>query len=139
MSEANYGRFAAFSFVDEIISDEVGKAIVGKYFIPEQAPDFRQALCCEAVGQCAALSAMAAQDFQYQPVAGITRSVDFLAEANPGDVLDLQSELTRCDELAVTYKGVASVDGKEVVALHGCLGPMSVSYTHLTLPTICSV
>lgn len=117
-------RFAAFSFVDEIVSIEVGKSIHGKYHIPNSISKFQTSLCCEAVGQCAAFSAMAALDFQYQPVAGISSRVDFNGQANPGDTIELKAEIASVDSEAVTYDGVGIINGNEVVNLQGCLGPM---------------
>ncbi len=117
-------RFGSFSFVDRIHSVEPGQSVEGSYDIPDSIGDFRHALCCEAVGQCAAWSAMASLDFQYQPVAGISQSVEFFGQANPGDTLALRAEISRADAEAVTYDGWGSVDGSDVVRLHGCLGPM---------------
>lgn len=118
------GRFAAFSFVDRIESVEPGKSITGIYQIPDHVDDFRHALCCEAVGQCAAWSAMAALEFGYQPVAGISRSVEFLGEARPGDTLALTAEISNNNSEAVAYDGLATVEGREIVRLNQCLGPM---------------
>jgi len=118
------GRFAAFSFVDKIDSVELGKSISGRYLIPETIAEFRHSLCCEAVGQCAAWSAMAALDFRFRPVAGISRAVEFFAEPKPGQTLLLEAQISRADSEAVTYDGLATIDGREIVKLHQCLGPM---------------
>ena len=118
------GHFSAFSFVDKIDSVEVGKSISGRYFISESCEHFKRSLCCEAVGQCAAWSAMAAMDFQYRPVAGITSSIEFLGEARPGETLVMTAEISRADAEAVTYSGLGTVDGREIVRLNRCLGPM---------------
>lgn len=118
------GRFAAFSFVDRIESVDPGKSVTGLYHIPDHLGDFRHALCCEAVGQCAAWSAMAALDFGFQPVAGISRSVEFLGEARPGDTLVLTAEISNNNSEAVAYDGRATIDGREIVRLNQCLGPM---------------
>ncbi len=117
-------RFAAFSFVDRIDAVEPGKSVSGRYRIPDTLKDFRHALCCEAVGQCAAWSAMASLDFRFQPVAGIARSVEFFGEARPGATLVMSAEISRADTEAVTYDGIGSIDGQEVVRLIQCLGPM---------------
>ena len=116
-------RFAAFSFVDKILSVEAGKSIEAEYYIPDELSEFPRALCCEAVGQCASWAAMAAVDFQYQPVAGITRRIDFLAPAE-GKTLVLSAQLKRADTEAVAYSGIGQIDGKDVVQLTGCIGPM---------------
>lgn len=118
------GRFAAFSFVDRIESVEPGKSISGLYHIPDHVGDFRHALCCEAVGQCAAWSAMADLEFGFQPVAGISRSVEFLGEAKPGDTLVLTAEISNNTSEAVAYDGLATVGGRQIVRLNQCLGPM---------------
>jgi len=118
------GHFAAFSFVDKIDTVTPGRSIEGRYFVPGNLPHFRHALCCEAVGQCAAWSAMAALDFQFRPVAGISSSVEFFDEVKPGETLILTAELSRSDSEAVTYNGWATAGGRRIVQLNECLGPM---------------
>ncbi|MDF1658939.1 MAG: hypothetical protein P1U58_15085 [Verrucomicrobiales bacterium] len=117
-------HFRAFSFVDRIHSDEVGQKITGSYHIPEGIEEFPLSLVSESIGQCAAMSSMKAVDFKFRPVAGIAGAVDFSGEVKPGDTLELEANLVKADEEAVGYGGVARVNGKEVVRLHDCLGPM---------------
>lgn len=117
-------RFRAFSFVDRILSDEVGKNIVGEYEIPSGVSAFPLSLVSESIGQCAAMSAMRAVDFQFRPVAGIAGGVDFEGLVHPGATLRLEANLSKADEEAVEYDGLATVDGQPVVRLRDCLGPM---------------
>lgn len=117
-------HFRAFSFVDRIHSDEIGKEISGSYQIPEGIPDFPLSLVAESIGQCAAMSSMKAVDFRFRPVAGIAGSVDFLGTVKAGDTLELEARLVKADEEAVGYDGVAFVNGEPIVKLHDCLGPM---------------
>jgi len=117
-------HFRAFSFVDRILSDEVGKEIVGEYHIPDSIKDFPLSLVAESIGQCAAMSSMAAVGFKFRPVAGIAGEVQFCGAVKPGDSLRLEAELVKAGEEAVGYNGVAKVDGEPVVRLLNCLGPM---------------
>lgn len=117
-------HFRSFSFVDRILSDDIGERIVGEYEIPDTIDSFAPSLVSESIGQCAAMSSMKAVDFQFRPVAGIAGAVDFLREVRPGQTLRLEANLAKADEEAVEYDGVAFVDGEPVVRLHDCLGPM---------------
>ncbi|MEM1442261.1 MAG: hypothetical protein AAGF67_07965 [Verrucomicrobiota bacterium] len=117
-------HFRAFSFVDRIHTDEVGKKISGSYHVPETISDFPLSLVSESIGQCAAMSSMKAVDFQFRPVAGIAGAVEFLGQVNPGDTLELEATLMKADEEAVEYDGVARINGDAVVQLRDCLGPM---------------
>lgn len=117
-------HFRAFSFVDRIVADEVGRSIVGEYQIPATVAAFPLSLVSEAIGQLAAWSSMTAVDYACRPVAGIAGAVDFAGSVSPGDVLQLSAQLSQADDSAVAYDGVAMVNGVEVVRLHDCLGPM---------------
>lgn len=117
-------HFRAFSFVDRILTDEVGQKIRGSYLIPAGIDEFPLSLVAEAIGQCAAMSSMKAVDFQFRPVAGIAGAVDFCGGVRPGDTLELEATLVKADEEAVGYDGFAMVNGEVVVRLHDCLGPM---------------
>lgn len=117
-------HFRAFSFVDQIEVDQVGEKIAGRYHVPAEIEEFPLSLVAESIGQLAAWSSMKAVDFGFRPVAGIAGAVDFFGEVNPGDVLELEANLTKADEEAVGYGGVARVNGQVVVELHECLGPM---------------
>jgi len=117
-------HFRAFSFVDRIHRDETGKHITGSYHIPAGVESFPLSLVAESIGQLAAWSSMAVVDFTVRPVAGIAGRVEFPGTVAPGDTLELEATLVKADDEAVGYDGVARVNGKEVVRLHDCLGPM---------------
>jgi 3-hydroxymyristoyl/3-hydroxydecanoyl-(acyl carrier protein) dehydratase len=117
-------HFRAFSFVDRILDVEPGKSIRGQYLIPPALEDFPSSLVPEAVGQCAAWSAMAAIDFSHRPVAGIAGRVELLAPVRPGQVLELSAEIESADTESVAYGGAAHVEGVLVARLQDCVGPM---------------
>src|SRR5262245_54840679 len=96
-------HFRAFSFVDRIHSLEAGATIRGSYMIPAHLESFPSLLVAEAVGQCAAWSAMAAVDFKCRPVAGLAGKVELLGRVQPGQVLELAADLERADHEAVAY------------------------------------
>lgn len=118
------GHFRAFSFVDRITSVQVGSRIRGAYQIPPGAGVFYRPLIAEAVGQLAAWASMAAMDFKVRPVAGIAASIELLAEVQPGQTLELAADIDSVDNEAVSYCGTALVDGKPVIKLNHCVGPM---------------
>jgi 3-hydroxymyristoyl/3-hydroxydecanoyl-(acyl carrier protein) dehydratase len=120
-SDAHY---AAYSFVDRIVEFEPGLRARGTFAIPAQLRAFPAALVAEAVGQLAAWAAMDRIDFRGRPVAGLATETRFLGEAHPGDTLSLAVDLSDCDDEAVAYDGHASVDGRPIIELVDCLGPM---------------
>src|SRR5215472_5812806 len=113
-----------FSFVDRICSIEPGAAVRGRYAVPRGAADFSSSLVVEAVGQLAAWAAMARLDFQRRPVAGIAGSIEFLNCVEPGQEIELSAEIESVDAEAVAYCGLAARDGKTLVRLQNCVGPM---------------
>jgi len=117
-------HFRAFSFVDRIASVQPGVSATGCYTIPEGLDGFSGSLVAESTGQLAAWSALAAVDFKARPVAGIAGSVELLRSVRPGDTLDLAIEIESVDVDAIAYGGSASVDGKPVLRLQHCVGPM---------------
>ena len=117
-------HFRAFSFVDRIHGDETGKRVTGSYHLPSGVDSFPLSLVAESIGQLAAWSSMAVVDFAVRPVAGIAGRGEFPGTVAPGDTLELEATLVKADDEAVGYDGVARVNGKEVVRLHDCLGPM---------------
>lgn len=117
-------HFRAFSFVDRILSDDIGKSVTGSYTIPSGVADFPLSLVAEAIGQLAAWSSMAATGFEVRPVAGIAGRVEFPGMVKPGDVLELEATLVKADLEAVGYDGLAKVNGETVVRLLDTLGPM---------------
>ena len=118
------GHFRAFSFVDRITSVQLGSHVRGAYQIPSGVGVFYRPLIAEAVGQLAAWAAMAAMDFKVRPVAGIASSIELLAEVQPGQTLELAAEIESVDTEAVSYCGSATVEGKPVMKLNHCVGPM---------------
>ncbi len=120
------GHFRAFSFVDRITSVQLGSHVRGAYQIPPGVGVFYRPLIAEAVGQLAAWAAMAAMEFKVRPVAGIAASIELLAEVQPGQTLELAAEIESVDSEAVSYCGSATVDGKPVIQLNHCVGPMLI-------------
>lgn len=118
------GHFRAFSFVDCITSVEPGVRIRGTYRIPEGITEFPGSLVSEAVGQLAAWSSMAALDFKVRPVAGLAGRIKLLSEVRPGQTIELAAEIETAEMDAVAYGGTAHADGKPVVTLEHCVGPM---------------
>jgi len=118
------GRFRAFSFVDRITRLDPGHRIEGLYTVPATASRFPAALMAEAVGQLAAWSAMSALGFTHRPVAGLAGETRYHGAAVPGQTLQLAAEIERCDDEAIAYGGSASIDGRCVLELTHCVGPM---------------
>ena len=117
-------HFAAYSFVDRIDAFEPGRRARGRFAIPRGLDAFPSALVAEAIGQLAAWCAMDAIDFRGRPVAGLATETRFFGDAKPGDTLELVADLHACDDEAVAYDGHADVDGRRIVELVDCLGPM---------------
>jgi 3-hydroxymyristoyl/3-hydroxydecanoyl-(acyl carrier protein) dehydratase len=117
-------RFAAYSFVDRIVELVPGKRARGVFAIPARIAEFPAALVAEAVGQLAAWVAMDAIGFRGRPVAALATETRFLHDAKPGQRLDLAVDIQECDDDAVAYGGYASVDGRRIIELVDCLGPM---------------
>ena len=118
------GRFRAFSFVDRITRLEPGHRIEGLYTVPATASRFPAALMAEAVGQLAAWAAMSSVEFAHRPVAGLAGETRYHGAAVPGQTLQLAAEIERCDDEAIAYGGSASIDGRCVLELMHCVGPM---------------
>jgi 3-hydroxymyristoyl/3-hydroxydecanoyl-(acyl carrier protein) dehydratase len=118
------GRFRAFSFVDRITRLDPGHRIEGLYTVPATASRFPSALMAEAVGQLAAWSAMSSVNFTHRPVAGLAGETRYHGAAVPGQTLQLAAEIERCDDEAIAYGGTASIDGRRVLELIHCVGPM---------------
>jgi 3-hydroxymyristoyl/3-hydroxydecanoyl-(acyl carrier protein) dehydratase len=117
-------HFRAFSFVDRISCLDASGSLRGTYAIPAEVRDFPASLVAEATGQLAAWGAMWRVDFIHRPVAGIAGQIDLLADAQPGQVLDLAVELESVDKETVAYAGTAHVNGQPILRLHDCVGPM---------------
>ena len=117
-------HFAAFSFVDRITHFESGQRARAVFAVPPVIASFPSCLVAEAVGQLAAWTAMDAIAFRGRPVAALANETRFHGAVRPGDTLELAVEIESCDDEAVAYAGSAHVDGRLVIELVDCLGPM---------------
>jgi 3-hydroxymyristoyl/3-hydroxydecanoyl-(acyl carrier protein) dehydratase len=117
-------HFAAFSFVDRITHFESGKRATAVFAVPPGIASFPSCLVAEAVGQLAAWTAMDKIEFRGRPVAALANETRFHAAVGPGDLLELTVEIEQCDDEAVAYAGSAHVNGRIVIELVDCLGPM---------------
>jgi 3-hydroxymyristoyl/3-hydroxydecanoyl-(acyl carrier protein) dehydratase len=117
-------HFAAYSFVDRIVEFESGRHGRGTFAIPAALEAFSPALVAEAVGQLAAWVALDHIDFRGRPVAALATETRFFGDARPGATLELAADLFACDDDAVAYNGRAAIDGRRVIELVDCLGPM---------------
>ena len=116
-------RFRAFSFVDRI-TQCADRHIEGEYTVPAGASRFPASLMAEAVGQLAAWSAMAELDFAWRPVAGLAGATVYHRIVAPGETMQLEANIARCDAEAVAYSGRATIDGECALELLDCVGPM---------------
>jgi 3-hydroxymyristoyl/3-hydroxydecanoyl-(acyl carrier protein) dehydratase len=117
-------HFAAFSFVDRITEFVAGSRASAMFWVPQDVRAFPPCLVAEAVGQLAAWVAMSRVDFRGRPVAALATETRFLGEVFPGQSLQLAVEIEDCDDDMVAYGGSARVEGRPVVELEHCLGPM---------------
>lgn len=125
MHHANSAEhFAAFSFVDRITEHVPGRSARGVFAIPAALDGFPSSLVAEATGQLAAWVAMAHIAFRGRPVAALANETRFLADAAPGQTLELAVDIEHCDDEAVAYRGRAHAGGAPLLELVDCLGPM---------------
>jgi 3-hydroxymyristoyl/3-hydroxydecanoyl-(acyl carrier protein) dehydratase len=117
-------HFSAFSFVDRITEFVDGTRARGFFWVPQGIQVFPSCLVAEAVGQLAAWVAMSKVDFRGRPVAALAAETRFRGVVLPGDVLELAVDIEDCDDNMVVYGGSASVEGRQVIELKHCLGPM---------------
>lgn len=117
-------HFAAYSFVDRIVEFVPGRRARGTFAIPPRIAAFPAALVAEAVGQLAAWVAMDAIDFRGRPVAALATETRLSGGARPGQTLALAVDILDCDDDAVAYSGEAAAEGRRIVELVDCLGPM---------------
>jgi 3-hydroxymyristoyl/3-hydroxydecanoyl-(acyl carrier protein) dehydratase len=117
-------HFRAFSFVERIASFQQGSHIRGQYTIPRQLDGFPLSLVGEAIGQLAAWGSMSLVDFEYRPLAGLAGQIKLLSSPRPGERVELEANLEKVDEESVEYTGRAFADGRPVVELLDCVGPM---------------
>ena len=117
-------HFAAFSFVDRITDFVPAKSARGTFHVPAEIAAFPACLVAEAVGQLAAWVSMEHIGYRGRPVAALAFETRFLDAVAPGDALELNVEIHSVDDDAVAYSGWAQVNGKRVIELNDCLGPM---------------
>jgi 3-hydroxymyristoyl/3-hydroxydecanoyl-(acyl carrier protein) dehydratase len=117
-------HFAAFSFVDRITEFAPGAHARGLYAIPRDIAEFPSCLVAESVGQLAAWVAMDKLDYRGRPVAALATETVFEGDARPGDLLELNVDIEDCDDDVIAYGGWAKVNGRPVIELKDCLGPM---------------
>lgn len=117
-------HFAAFSFVDRITEFAPGAHARGWYAVPHDIAEFRPCLVAEAVGQLAAWVAMDKLDYRGRPVAALANETLFEGDVAPGDLLELDVDIEDCDDEVIAYGGWAKVNGRRVIELRHCLGPM---------------
>jgi 3-hydroxymyristoyl/3-hydroxydecanoyl-(acyl carrier protein) dehydratase len=117
-------HFAAFSFVDRISDFASGARARGWYAVPREIAEFPSCLVAEAVGQLAAWVAMDKLDYRGRPVAALATETVFEGSAAPGDLLELDVAIDDCDDEVIAYGGWAKVNGRRVIELRHCLGPM---------------
>ena len=121
--QAAGGRFRSFSFVDRITRLEPGR-VEGRYTVPERATAFPASLMAEAVGQLAAWASMSQLGFSWRPVAGLATEARYHLVPRPGQTLQLEADIERCDSEAVAYTGRATIDGVLALELVDSVGPM---------------
>ncbi len=118
------GRFAAFSFVDQIVQIDGVQRVTGRYTIPADATYFPVSLVAEAIGQLAAWVAMSSVGFTHRPVAALAGDTRIFAQPRPGDTLELIVDIESCDQDAIAYRGRARVGDTLVLELLDTLGSM---------------
>jgi 3-hydroxymyristoyl/3-hydroxydecanoyl-(acyl carrier protein) dehydratase len=117
-------HFAAFSFVDRISDFAPGAHARGWYAVPREIPEFPSCLVAESVGQLAAWVAMDKLGYRGRPVAALATETVFEGSVAPGDLLELNVDIDDCDDEVIAYGGWAKVNGRRVIELKHCLGPM---------------
>ena len=117
-------HFAAFSFVDRVTDFASGVHARGWYAVPRGIAEFPSCLVAEAVGQLAAWVAMDKLDYRGRPVAALATETVFEGSVGPGDLLELDVAIDDCDDEVIANGGWAKVNGRRVIELKHCLGPM---------------
>jgi 3-hydroxymyristoyl/3-hydroxydecanoyl-(acyl carrier protein) dehydratase len=117
-------HFAAYTFVDRITEFAAAAHARGWFAVPPQIAEFPSCLVAEAVGQLAAWVAMNKVDYRGRPVAALATETLFEGDVGPGDLLELEVDIEDCDDDIIAYGGSAKVNGRRVIELRHCLGPM---------------
>ena len=123
-SAAPTGRFAAFSFVDQITQIQGVTRVCGRYTIPANIEYFPASLIAEAIGQLAAWVGMSALGFSHRPVAALAGDTKVFSLPKPGDTLELIVEIESCDVESILYRGHALANGSLVLELADTVGSM---------------
>ena len=123
-SAAPTGRFAAFSFVDQITQIQGVTRVCGLYTIPTHIEHFPASLVAEALGQLAAWVAMSTLGFSHRPVAALAGDTKIFSLPKPGDSLELIVDIESCDAESIVYRGHALVDGCTILELADTVGSM---------------
>ena len=118
------GRFAAFSFVDQITQIQGVTRACGLYTIPANIEHFPASLTAEALGQLAAWVGMSALGFSHRPVAALAGDTKIFSLPKPGDTLELIVDIESCDAESILYRGHALVSGRLVLELADTVGSM---------------
>lgn len=124
-----------FLFVDRILSRPSTRQITGvKHITPDDSflskiPNsdvycFIPSLIGETIGQLAAWAVMFEKNFEYRPVAGVVAEAEMIKPALLGQTLFLSCEIDSLDDVAVEYHGTASVNGEDIFAVKGAIGPL---------------
>jgi 3-hydroxymyristoyl/3-hydroxydecanoyl-(acyl carrier protein) dehydratase len=123
-SVAPTGRFAAFSFVDQITQIQGVTRVCGLYTIPANIEHFPASLVAEALGQLAAWVAMSTLGFSHRPVAALAGDTKIFSLPKPGDTLELVVDIESCDAESILYRGHALVNGQTTLELADTVGSM---------------
>lgn len=123
-----------FLFVDRIIELSPGEFVRGLKHItrddfylgtgPQGRTCFISSLIGETLGQLAAWSVMAKNNFSLRPVAGVVASAKPHRPAYLGETLLLEAWIDNLDDQAVLYHGQAKIGDEPVFTLEGALGPL---------------
>jgi 3-hydroxymyristoyl/3-hydroxydecanoyl-(acyl carrier protein) dehydratase len=124
IAPAPNGRFAAFSFVDQITQIQGVTRVCGLYTIPAKIEHFPASLVAEALGQLAAWVAMSTLGFSHRPVAALAGDTKIFSLPKPGDTLELVVDIESCDVESILYRGYALVNGCLVLELADTVGSM---------------
>jgi 3-hydroxymyristoyl/3-hydroxydecanoyl-(acyl carrier protein) dehydratase len=124
IGSAPTGRFAAFSFVDQITQIQGVTRVCGRYTIPANIEYFPASLVAEALGQLAAWVGMSALGFSHRPVAALAGDTKVFSVPKPGDTLELIVDIESCDVESILYRGHALANGCLVLELADTVGSM---------------
>ncbi len=128
-----------FLFVDRILELVPGERAVGltrlstcEAFLGTGHPGFRDTdelsvppcILGEAVGQLAAWTVMAANDFTLRPVGALIERVDILGQVRANDPVRLEVNIANHDDEAVVYGGAARIEGVDVFTFEKAYSPL---------------